>query len=229
MDDVDLALSALADPTRRRVIELLVEGPRRTNELADVIGVSVPAVSRHLRVLRERSLVERLDVEGDGRGRRYQLNPDRLAPLASWLGGDHWATQLPAGAGDPDAEGFLARVGGFLDGFANADTSFFERHLAADVELVFPGSSTRWDKASTVASVAGHAPYVAWDISESSIRALGGGLTLVVITVAVQTTVNETAAPVVQSMVFDDTSDPWTLRFLHQSPAEPNTKSENHV
>ncbi len=219
MDDVDLALSALADPTRRQVIELLLDGPHRTNELAEAIGVSVPAVSRHLRVLRERALVERLDVDGDGRGRRYQLNPDRLAPLASWLGGDHWARQLPAAASDPDAEEHLARVGGFLDGFANADTSFFERHLAADVELVFPGSATRWDKAATVASVAGHAPYVAWEIAESSVRALGAGLTLVVITVAVQTTANDAASTVVQSMVFDDNQDPWTLRFLHQSPA----------
>lgn len=141
---VDLAFSALADRSRRRVIELLVDGPRRTNELADAIGVSVPAVSRYLRVLCERSLVERLDVEGDGRGRRYQINPDRLA----------------------------------------------------DVELVFPGSATRWDRASTLASVVGHAPDVAWDISESSVRALGAGLTLVVITGAVQTTINDAAVSV---------------------------------
>lgn len=46
MDDVDIALAALADPTRRRVVELLIEAPRRTNELAEAIGASVPAVSR---------------------------------------------------------------------------------------------------------------------------------------------------------------------------------------
>ncbi len=220
MDDVDIALSALADPTRRQVIELLVDQPRRTNELAEAIGVSVPAVSRHLRVLRERDLVERMDVEGDGRGRQYQLNPARLAALATWLGGDHWTKQLSAAAGDPDANEYLARVGGFLDGFAESDASFFERHLAADVELIFPGSPTRWNRESTIASVAGHAPYVAWDISDSSVRALGAGLTLVVITVAVRTTISDDAVSVIQSMVFDDNHDPWTLRFLQQSPAQ---------
>ena len=115
---------------------------------------------------------------------------------------------------------YLARVGGFLDGFAESDASFFERHLAADVELVFPGSPSRWNKESTIASVAGHAPYVAWDISESSVRALGAGLTLVVIAVAVRTTINDAAVSVTQSMVFDDNHDPWTLRFLQQSPAQ---------
>lgn len=219
MDDVDIALSALADPTRRQVIELLIDEPRRTNELAASIGVSVPAVSRHLRVLRERGLVERVDVEGDGRGRQYQLNPARLAVLASWLGGGHWTAQLSATAGDPDSEEYLRRVGGFLDGFADSDIGFFDRHLAADVELIFPGSLTRWDKESTIASVAGHAPYIAWDIADSSVRTLGAGLTLVIITVAVRTTTSDDATSVVQSMVFDDNEDPWTLRFLQQSPA----------
>lgn len=219
MHDVDIALAALADPTRRRVIELLIEAPRRTNELAEAIGVSVPAVSRHLRVLRERDLVDRVDVEGDGRGRRYELNVDRLAALYTWLGGTHWTDELAGASSDPDVGEYLARVGGFLDGFAASDTEFFERHLAADVELVFPGSARRWDKKSTLANVAEHPPYVAWDISESSVRALAPGLTLVTITVVVQTTEGAEASPVVQSMVFDDTSSPWTLRFLHQSTA----------
>ena len=220
MDDVDIALSALADPTRRRVIELLVKEARRTNELAEAIGISVPAVSRHLRVLRERDLVERMDVEGDGRGRQYRLNPAGLAALATWLGGDHWTTQLSAAARDPDAAEYLTRVGGFLDGIAESDTSFFERHLAADAELVFPGSPARWNRESTIGSVAGHAPYVAWDISDFSVRTLGAGLTLVVIAVAVRATINDAAVPVIQSMVFDDNHDPWTLRFLQQSPAQ---------
>ncbi len=220
MEDVDIALAALADPSRRRVIELLIDEPRRTTELAEIIGVSVPAISRHLRVLRERGLVERVDVEGDGRGRQYQLDPARLTTLASWLGGGHWTTQLGSAADDPDTNEFLTRVGGFLDGFAESDPSFFERHLAADVELIFPGSATCWNKESTIASVAGHAPYVAWDISDSTVRPLGAALTLVVITVAVRTAANDDATPVVQSMIFDDNSDPWTLRFLQQSPAQ---------
>lgn len=218
MDDVDVALAALSDPTRRQVIERLADGPRRTNELAELVGVSVPAVSRHLRVLRERQLVERTDVEGDGRGRQYRLNPAGLSAVATWLNSDRWATQLPTATSDPEASEYLARVGGFLDAFAQSDTGFFERHLSPDAELVFPGSPVRWDRASTVASVADHAPYVTWDIAESTVRQLGAGLTLVVITVAVRTTAGDAADTVIQSMVFDDTQDPWTLRFLQQTP-----------
>ena len=121
MDEIDIALASLADPTRRQVVELLIERPRRTNELAEAIGVSVPAVSRHLRVLRERELVDRVDVPGDGRGRLYTLNPPRLETLASWLGSNHWTKKLSATATDPDHSVFLGRVGGFLDAFANAD------------------------------------------------------------------------------------------------------------
>ncbi len=220
MEEVDIALAALADPTRRQVIEMLIDQPRRTNELAEEIGVSVPAVSRHLRVLRERELVERMDVEGDGRGRLYKLNPSRLATLAKWLSGNHWTSQLASKASSPEASEYLRRVGGFLDGFAQSDAGFFERHLADDVQLCFPGSPTLWDKASTVASVSSHPPYVAWNILEHSFTVLGAGLTLAVITVEVQTAATDSAAPVVQSMVFDDSTDPWTLRFLQQSPAQ---------
>lgn len=219
VNDVDIAVAALADPTRRQVIELLIEAPLRTNELADAIGVSVPAVSRHLRVLREKNLVERIDVEGDGRGRQYQLNPDRLTALADWLNPSRWTDRLPNVTNDPDLGEFLSRVGHFLDAFANSDVDFFKRHLSPDVELIFPGSSRRWDKTSTIASVAGHAPYVEWSISDSTIRPLSPNLTLVTICAAVRTAEAADPTLVVQSMVFDDSNQPWSLRLLHQSPA----------
>jgi ketosteroid isomerase-like protein len=110
-------------------------------------------------------------------------------------------------------------VGQFLDGFASSDAKFFERHLADDVELIFPGSERRWDKASTIASVADHPPYIEWEIFDSNVRVLGPGLTMVTMLVAVRTTERDAARRVVQSMLFDDTADPWTLRFLHQSLA----------
>jgi len=220
MNDVDLALSALSDPTRRQVVERLAEGPRRTNELAEDVGVSVPAISRHLRVLRERGLVERTDVHGDGRGRRYQLQPKGLSVVTTWLQSDRWATQLPASTRDSEASDFLARVGGFLDGFARSDTSFFERHLADDAELIFPGSAVRWDKPSTVASVAEHSPFVTWDIVDADVRPLGRDLTIVVVTVGVRTAAAAEATTVIQSMVFDDAREPWTLRFLQQTSAD---------
>ncbi len=63
----------LADPTRRRIVELLRERPRRAGELAAEFSVSVPAVSRHLRHLREAGIVGDARVAGDGRIRVYSL------------------------------------------------------------------------------------------------------------------------------------------------------------
>lgn len=218
--DIDVALAALADPTRRKVVERLADGPRRTNELADDVGVSVPAVSRHLRLLRDRGLVDRTDVDGDGRGRQYELVPAALTVVAEWLSADHWTNELSAVGSNPDEQEYLARVGGFLDAFAASDASFFERHLADDVELVFPGSAMRWTKQQTVDSVGGHAPYVEWSVSEFGVRPLGGAITLVVATVVVRTTISSAASSVVQTMVFDDSRTPWALRFLQQTPVD---------
>ena len=217
-NDIDVALTALADPTRRRVVELLVDAPRRTGELAESIGVSVPAVSRHLRVLREHGVVERYDVDGDGRGRRYRLHPAGLAPLSGWLGETYWADRLGGGS-DPGSVDVLARIGEFLDAFASGDVAFFERHLATDVELIFAATRSRWDRAATIDSVAAHPPYDIWDIAEAATRSLAPGITLATIRASVRTVASAHAASVVQTMIFDDTADPWTLRFLQQSDA----------
>lgn len=215
MEAVDQVLAALGEPTRRQTVELLIEAPRRTSELADELGVSVPAISRHLRVLRDRGIVDRIDVAGDGRGREYRIAPERLALLQSWLGGTHWRDQLRSQVADEQE--ILTRIAGFLDAFTRSDTAYFERHLGDDVELVFPGSDQRWDKPSTVASVSGHPPYVAWELADSSIRELGPALTLASVTVDVRRADAEQASRVVQSMIFDDRDDPWKLRFLQQS------------
>jgi DNA-binding transcriptional ArsR family regulator len=73
---------ALADPTRRRVLELLADGERTAGEIASVFPVSRPAVSRHLRVLREAGLVH---ARRDAQRRVYELDPAPLAELESWL------------------------------------------------------------------------------------------------------------------------------------------------
>ena len=77
------ALNALAEPTRRRIVELLAEGERSAGELAREFAVSRPAVSRHLRVLREHGLVR---SRGDAQRRVYSLEPAPLAELDAWLG-----------------------------------------------------------------------------------------------------------------------------------------------
>jgi len=79
--DLDRTLLALADPTRRRVVDLLRVSPRRAGELADAVGTSPPAMSRHLRVLRMGGLV-REDHDGEDARVRHgwsALRPDHPA------------------------------------------------------------------------------------------------------------------------------------------------------
>jgi DNA-binding transcriptional ArsR family regulator len=82
---VDVTLAALADPTRRAVVDLLGSGPKRAGELAASVGMSGPAMSRHLRVLRESGLVEAELVDEDARLRMYRLRPQSLVALQAWL------------------------------------------------------------------------------------------------------------------------------------------------
>ena len=83
---IDSTLAALADPTRRAVIALLREQPRRAGELAAAARMSAPAMSRHLRVLRAGKLIEESHPENDARQRIYQLRPEPFAALQAWLG-----------------------------------------------------------------------------------------------------------------------------------------------
>ncbi len=96
MNDIDVTFGALADPTRRRVVELLRERPLRAGEVADRIGLSPPAMSRHLRALRAGGLVDVELSDEDGRARRYRLRPERFRALQTWLSGleGHWDKQL---------------------------------------------------------------------------------------------------------------------------------------
>ena len=100
MNELDTTLAALADPTRRHVVELLQEGPRRAGELAVASGMSGPAMSRHLRVLRASGLVEveGQGVEQDARLRMYRLRPEPFIALQAWLDQVQafWTEQLNA-------------------------------------------------------------------------------------------------------------------------------------
>jgi DNA-binding transcriptional ArsR family regulator len=98
VNEVDATLAALADPTRRRVVDLLRRGPRRAGELAARAAMSGPAMSRHLRVLRASGLVETEAVEHDARLRVYRLRREPFVALQSWLDqvGRFWAGQLDA-------------------------------------------------------------------------------------------------------------------------------------
>ena len=89
------SLGALADPIRRELVGLLAGGEHSAGELASRFPVSRPAVSRHLRVLREAGLVR---VRTEGKRRLYALDPGPLRELDSWLEHyrDLWAQRLDA-------------------------------------------------------------------------------------------------------------------------------------
>jgi DNA-binding transcriptional ArsR family regulator len=88
-------LAALADPTRRRIVELLADGERSAGEIASHFHTARPGVSRHLRVLREHGLVQ---ARADGQRRLYSLDPTPLAELDAWLSRyrGFWANRLEA-------------------------------------------------------------------------------------------------------------------------------------
>jgi DNA-binding transcriptional ArsR family regulator len=82
---LDETFAALADPTRRGVVELLRKKPRRAGELAESLAMSAPAMSRHLRVLRKSGLVVEEGLEEDARVRVYRLRRERFTELRGWL------------------------------------------------------------------------------------------------------------------------------------------------
>jgi DNA-binding transcriptional ArsR family regulator len=89
------AIEALGDPTRRRIVELLARREHDAGDLGSNFSISQPAVSRHLRVLREHGLVR---VRKDGQRRVYSLDPAPLAELDEWLARTRgfWLNRLDA-------------------------------------------------------------------------------------------------------------------------------------
>jgi len=100
---------AIADPTRRRLLDLLGAGERPVNQLAVPFRMSRPAVSQHLRILRRVGLV---DVKKDGRERRYRLRGEKLREVFDWVAHyeKFWSEKLKA-------------LGKYLDGKEDSDAS----------------------------------------------------------------------------------------------------------
>ena len=95
---LDRTLAALADPYRRQVVDLLRERPRRAGELAEAMGLSAPAMSRHLRHLRMSGLIAESHPEFDARVRVYALQRGPMTELKAWLERAEagWSEQLAA-------------------------------------------------------------------------------------------------------------------------------------
>jgi len=93
---VDEVFIALADPTRRSVVELLGSGPRRAGELAAAAGTSPPTMSRHLRVLLDAGIVADERPASDARTRVFRVRPESMVVLQAWLDQiqAHWDEQL---------------------------------------------------------------------------------------------------------------------------------------
>ncbi len=82
---LDPTFAALADPTRRGVVSLLRQRPRRAGELSRALRMSPPAMSRHLRVLRRSGLVDERRDPDDARARVYHLRREPFAALQRWV------------------------------------------------------------------------------------------------------------------------------------------------
>ena len=76
------AFNAVAEPTRREILDVLAGGERPVNDLVHLLGLPQPQISKHLRVLRE---VDAVQVRADGRQRLYRLNGRALKPIHDWV------------------------------------------------------------------------------------------------------------------------------------------------
>lgn len=95
MATMETLFEVLAEPNRRRILDLLYGGRRPVGEIVAALGLSQPAVSKHLRVLKEAGLVA---VHPDAQRRLYELRPEPLSELDAWLAPYRrlWADRLDA-------------------------------------------------------------------------------------------------------------------------------------
>lgn len=89
-------IEALSDPTRRRIVTLLSGGPKRAGELAAEVGMSAPAMSRHLRVLLSALVITDERLDEDARARVFRLRPESIKTARAWLDAVLSSTTEPA-------------------------------------------------------------------------------------------------------------------------------------
>lgn len=96
MKNLDHTLVALAEPTRRGIVDLLSQRPHGAGELAAAFDMSPPAISRHLRVLRTRGIIEETRGQRDARVRVFRLRREPFDELSAWIADVEafWGAQL---------------------------------------------------------------------------------------------------------------------------------------
>jgi DNA-binding transcriptional ArsR family regulator len=95
---LNAAFAALSDESRREMIRVLLQKPRRAGELAACVAMSPQALSRHLRVLRKAGLVSEQGIDEDARVRVYSVHPQAFQPVQQWIAQQEelWRQQLHA-------------------------------------------------------------------------------------------------------------------------------------
>jgi DNA-binding transcriptional ArsR family regulator len=94
-------IEALSDPTRRQIVALLSDGPKRAGELAAEVGMSAPAMSRHLRVLLSAAVITDERLDEDARARVFRVRPESIQTARAWL--DSVLSGTAEGPGDHTA------------------------------------------------------------------------------------------------------------------------------
>ncbi|MDP4549567.1 metalloregulator ArsR/SmtB family transcription factor [Alkalihalobacillus macyae] len=101
-DNLDDVFSVLSDPTRRKIVEELSKGEKTVKKLAEPFDMSLPAVSKHLKILEKADLVT---FKKEGRYKIYRLNPEVFEAAVQWM--NHWRSYW---------EGQLSRLEDYFDG-----------------------------------------------------------------------------------------------------------------
>jgi DNA-binding transcriptional ArsR family regulator len=226
VSDVTVVARALADPTRQRVLDALAGSAMRTGELAAAAGVSVSSLSRHLAVLRDANLVERTDVEHDARGRTYRLRDGAMDHLARWVDHTRWAAQLAANAPGSESGELLGRTGAFLDAFGDRDVAFFERHVADDAVVVFPGMPGPLGKHDVLAAVVDHPRWERHDVEGVPVVRHLAGHRLECHIASVRHEDDVAPRRVVITTLFAE-RDPWQVAHLQWTSAPPPTRARD--
>jgi hypothetical protein len=136
-----------------------------------------------------------------------------------WTDG-HWQGLLASYARHSLEHALLGRLGEFIDAIGAGDTAFFERNLTDDAQLIFPGAGNTYTKAECVASMAGHAPYVKYDLSDPKIVHIGESTAVLTHHATVMNTADEKPKSIVVATVLVQENSTWRLALHQWTPAE---------